>query len=147
MWVHRQQVEELGLDRSPGDGVDPGQNIHISEDRWEQSLQRIRDLHAAFLRFNPNGVLLVQATSPISPDIRGHLSTLANGKDLLYVDLSKSASAIPLKERRLPYDSHWNSKMQDASARALFDFIAKQPASDTPQRESVPVELGLRAEK
>jgi hypothetical protein len=123
MSVHGQQVDELGLDHSPRDSMDPSQHIDISEDLWEQSLQHIRDLHMAFLRFNPNGVLLVQASSPTSPDVRSHLSTLANGKDLLYVDLSESASAIPAKERRLPHDPHWSSKMQDVSARALYEIL------------------------
>jgi hypothetical protein len=123
MWQNRDEVRQLGRDQKTDGKEDPAAAIAIPEELWGKSLQRIRDFHAAFLKFNPNGALLLQATSPTSTDMSIHLSQLDNDKNLLYVDLGGQVSNLPLTERRLPHDPHWSEKVQEISARALYDKI------------------------
>ncbi len=125
MWQHRNEVKELGRDQKADGTADPAAAIVISEDLWRQTLGHLRDLHAALLRHNPNCVLLVQASSPTSENVRSHLSSLGNGKNLFYVDLSGPVGALPVAERRLPHDPHWSAKVQEISAGALYARIAR----------------------
>ena len=127
MWQHQDEVRQLGRYQKPAGETDPAAAITIPEDLWRQTLQRLRDFHAALLRHNPNGVLLVQASSPTSADVRRHLSMLDNGSSLVYVDLSGPVNALPVAERRLTYDPHWSVKVQEISARALYGNISRVP--------------------
>ena len=123
MWQHRDEVRQLGRDQKTDGAADPAAAIVIPEDLWKLSLQRLRDFHAALLGRNPNAVMLIQASSPTSADVRSHLSALDNGKNLFYVDLSESVNSLPLAERRLPHDPHWSAKVHEISAHALYDRI------------------------
>jgi hypothetical protein len=125
MWQHKDEVRQLGRDQKQDGQADPAAAIVIPEDLWRQSLKRLRDFHAALLRHNPNAVLLIQASSPTSTDVRSHLSGLDNGKNLLYIDLSGPVGALSVPERRLPHDPHWSAKVQEISAQALSDSIAR----------------------
>jgi hypothetical protein len=125
MRQHRDEVRQLGRDKKQEGEADPAASITIPEELWSESLQQLREFHAALLRFNPNGVLLIQATSPTSSDVRSHLSGLDNGKNLLYIDLSGPAGALPATERRLPHDPHWSAKMHEISARTLYNRLVR----------------------
>jgi len=124
-WQHRNEVQALGRNKKPDGAADPAASISIPEEQWQQTLQRVRDFHAALLQRNPNAVLLVQASSPTSENVRSHLATLDNGKNLFYIDLSGPVGALPVAERRLPHDPHWSAKVQDISANALYDRISR----------------------
>ena len=126
-WMRKNedQVRQLGRDKKQDGETDPAAAISIPDDLWRQSLQHLRDFHAALLRRNPNAVLLIQATSPTSANVRDKLSALDNGKNLFYIDLTGPVSALPVPERRLPHDPHWSAKVQEISARALYDRIAR----------------------
>ncbi len=125
MRQHRDQVRQLGRDKKQDGEADPAASITIPEELWSQTLQQMRDFHAAFLRFNPNGILLIQASAPASSDVRGHLSGLDNGKNLLYVDLNEAVKALPVAERRLPHDPHWSTKVHEISARSLYNCLVR----------------------
>jgi hypothetical protein len=125
MRQHRDEVRQLGRDKKQDGETDPAGAMFIPEPMWAQSLQHLRDFHAAFLRHNPNGILLVQASAPTSADVRSHLSLLDNGKNLLYIDLSAAVSSVPVAERRLPHDPHWSAKVHEISAHALYERIAR----------------------
>jgi hypothetical protein len=125
MWQHKDEVRQLGRDQKQDGQADPSAAIFIPEDQWQKSLQRLRDFHAALLRQNPSAVLLVQASSPTSTDVRSHLSGLDNGKSLFYIDLSGPVGALSVPERRLTHDPHWSAKVQEISAQALYDRIAQ----------------------
>ncbi len=95
----------------------------ISADEWRLTLQRIRDFHRDFLAFNPDGVLLVQATYPTNLNTREHLQQLTNNKNLFYVDLHDAVQHLGEEKMRLPYDNHWSAEAHELSAHALFQTI------------------------
>lgn len=102
------------------------QSAHIiSEEHWNATLGYIRDFHKDFLKFNSNGILLVQATNPLDGNIRKHLNLLSNGKNLIYVDLYNDASLFSPEQLRLPYDDHWSSQMHLISAKNLCQVITE----------------------
>ncbi len=127
LWGHGEEVRQLGVGEKRAETEDPAAAIAIPEELWQQSLRRLRAFHEAFLRFNPRGVLLVQASAPTSSDVRGHLAGLTNGKDLFYVDLGGPVGALTMRERRLAHDPHWSLMVHEISARALHDRIAELP--------------------
>ena len=123
MRQHGDEVRNLGRDRAADPNIDPAAAIAIPESLWRQTLERVRNFHAALLRQNPRAVLLVQASSPTSADVRSHLSALDNGGNLLYVDLSGPAKTLSVPQRRLPHDPHWSARMHELSAHALLDRL------------------------
>ena len=108
----------------------------IPQAYWDKTAQYVRDFHAAFLKFNPQGVLLLQAGNPTNADIRKHLRALGNGANLIYVDLAEAVSRIPPEQRRLPYDGHWSRKMHAISAQHLYDAIRQAARPEPRQAEA-----------
>ncbi len=101
--------------------------VTFSED-WNNTLRYIREFHADFLKFNPNGILLVQASNPFDEDTRNHLKTLSNGKNLFYVDLYGEANKYRRDElniQKLAGDGHWSQTMHSISAKKLYDKITQ----------------------
>ncbi len=95
----------------------------IAEDDWDRTLGYIKSFCDDFLKFNPDGLLLVQATAPLDANIRSHLSSLSNGEDLVYVDLYDDVSLLEPEQMRLPHDGHWSPLMHSISAKNLFKTI------------------------
>ena len=115
--------ESIRLDRQSGNA--------ISERQWSRTLRAVTDFHAKYLARNPDGILLVQPSAPWNDDIRDHLRSIANGRNLIFVDLYPEAGSIPESERSLSYDDHWSRRMQEISAQKLFEAIRNlEPAND-----------------
>jgi hypothetical protein len=115
----RKKNEKMGIEM---------ENQHtgdISETEWRETLGYMKNFHDDFLKFNPKGVLLVQATNPIDTSIRSHLASISNGRDLIYVDLYEDVVGLDRKQLVLPYDPHWSQLMHSLSARGLSRTILK----------------------
>jgi len=95
----------------------------ISKEEWRKTREYITDFHEAFIRFNPDGILIVQATIPWNIEIRKNLSSLSNGKNLIYLDLFDETVGLSDKQRHLSYDSHWSEKLHSISAGKLYETI------------------------
>jgi len=93
----------------------------ISERQWDRTLKIIKNFHSDYLKYNPDGLLIMQSSNPTNPDIRVKLNELSNGNNLLYVDLYTDAQKVA--KRKLPYDGHWSREMHTVSAKKLFDII------------------------
>lgn len=92
----------------------------ISEAQWQRTEGYLKEFLAGFRAHNPAGRVMVQATDPLNEDIREHLTAMAGRlPGLSYVDLTPAAAALPLAERRLPFDGHWSPRMHQLSAEAL----------------------------
>jgi hypothetical protein len=92
----------------------------ISEAQWQRTEGYLKDFLAGFQAHNPAGRVILQATDPLNEDIREHLTAMAGRlPGLNYVDLAPAAEALPLAERRLPFDGHWSPAMHQHSAEAL----------------------------
>ena len=114
----------VAIDGKPGT-IDMQSGSIITEDGWKETLGYIRTFHHEFLKFNANGILLVQATSPLEPNIRNHLLSISNGKNLIYVDLFDDVNSLKPEQRRTPHDGHWGPKMHSISAEKIFNAILK----------------------
>lgn len=100
----------------------------ISEEQWARTEGYLREFMAGFLAHNPNGRLLLQATDPLNPDIRIHLSSFAQRvPGVGYVDLAPAAGRLSLAERRLSFDGHWSPAMHQISAETLFQSLMPSP--------------------
>jgi hypothetical protein len=95
----------------------------ITEEEWNKTLGYLKSFHEDFLRFNPNGILLIQASSPWNNDIRKYLSSISNGESLIYVDLYNETISLPVEQRQLPYDGHWGREMHKISAKKLYEML------------------------
>lgn len=128
-WVNTHKASINGLAVSEGDPTettpDPQRLLTIPDHLWPTTRQAIVDFHAELKRFNPDAVLLIQASAPTSHDIRNRLKSLDNGNDLLYVDMHDTASKMTLEQRRLTFDPHWSPAMQEVSAQHLSDEIVR----------------------
>lgn len=71
--------KELAIDRQSASA--------ITKEDWGRTFSYLKTFRDDFLRFNPSGMLLLQATNPLSEDIRTNLTSLSNGSTMLYVDL------------------------------------------------------------
>jgi hypothetical protein len=107
--------EEVYIDEQSG-------SVITAED-WKITLGRINAFHHDFLKFNPNGILLIQASAPLDKNIRQHLISLSNGSNLFYVDLYDEIKPLQLEQMRLPYDGHWSPLLHSISAKKLFEMI------------------------
>lgn len=107
-----------------GKAVDVQTGTVISAQDWERSLRAIKGFYEDFRSFNPDGVLLVQATAPWNEGIRERLITLKSGKSLIYVDMFEETSELSSDERKLPFDGHWSPKVHSISAKKLFETIS-----------------------
>lgn len=97
----------------------------LTEAEWLQTLSVIEQFQERYFSFNPNGILLVQATAPWRQHVRDHLSLLENGVNMFYVDLYEDTKALTKAQRRLPHDGHWPEIIHTISAKRLFDKISE----------------------
>lgn len=124
--IHAKQINKTGskgINAATDDKLTD--RVTFSED-WDDTLNHILEFHRDFLKFNTNGILLVQAASPLDEDTRRHLSALSNGKNLFYVDLYDEARkhrAEELDMQRISGDGHWSGTMHSISAKKLYDKI------------------------
>ena len=95
------------------------EDILIPEIFWKASLKTLRDFHEEFRKFNPKGLLLIQATAPVSADIRKNLQNLDNGDSLRYVDLYDAMASLTPEARVLPHDPHWSLEVHRRVAKHL----------------------------
>lgn len=94
-----------------------------TEEEFNRTIQYIKNFHRDFLRFNPDGVLLIQTTAPWDTNIREHLKRISNGKDLIYVDLYEATVSLPAEQRRLEHDAHWGKNVHSISADYLHKNV------------------------
>lgn len=127
VWALEQRLDEPegAGQRAEAVHVDPQTGYRIPNEAWRATLATLRDFHRDFLEFNAEGVLLIQATAPWDERIRARLSSIANGENLVYVDLADEARELSPSERRLPYDAHWSERMHSISAERLFETITE----------------------
>jgi len=97
----------------------------ITEEEWSRSLGYLKQFHTDFLRFNPDGILLLQATAPSETNIRAHLSSLPNGEDLVYVDLYDDFVQLEPERRIMPHDGHWSEAVHAIVAKKLYEVTSK----------------------
>ncbi len=98
----------------------------ITEEEWNKTLRYMKNFHKDFLKFNSNGVLLVQTTAPWDVNIRKHLASISNGENLIYVDLYNDTILLRPEQRKLPYDRHWTQIMHSIVAENLYKTILGQ---------------------
>jgi lysophospholipase L1-like esterase len=115
--------QEAKLRKNPKLRMDSQSSTVISETEWKSTISVIYEFHKEYLDYNPDGILLIQATYPLNEDIRDHLRSISNDKDLIYVDLYEEASQVGADQIRLPYDGHWTPQMHKISAKALLEVI------------------------
>jgi len=104
-------------------GFDSQSGYVISETQWQRTLAAIRAFHEAYMRFNPGGLLIVQATAPWDARIRDHLRSLSDGSSLIHLDLYPETQGLPLQQKGIPYDPHWSPLIHAIAARKLHDAI------------------------
>jgi len=120
-WLKRRWLKrDNTADRDQGT-FDTESASFISERQWDRTLKIIKNFHSDYLKYNPDGLLIIQSSNPTNPDIRVKLNELSNGNNLLYVDLYTDAQRVA--KRKLPYDGHWSREMHTVSAKRLFDII------------------------
>ena len=136
------ELGSLAKDDDIGEGpapfVDAQTLSTFTEKDWQETLEIIKDFHLDFIRFRPNGLRLLQATAPWDETIRDRLRSIANGKDLLYVDLYEETRHLPETERRLPYDPHWSARMHELAARALYEVLVERMDGWAQQPKALP---------
>lgn len=93
----------------------------ITKEEWVATLGYIKAFYQDFIEFNPKGLLIVQATAPWQTDIKDQLSSLANGKNSIYLDLNNPP--VPTPYRKLPFDNHWSKEMHAITAKHLFEVV------------------------
>jgi hypothetical protein len=119
------KVEEGPPKAAGPNKMDARESIVIPDDLWARTESCLREFAAAFKTHNPNGILLVQTTTPCNPNIRQHLSSLADGATVRYVDLCPAFSSLSPDQRYLPYDGHWSTIAHERSAEALFAELSR----------------------
>lgn len=121
-WVLKNKIAEA--DQQNGKvQLDKQSASIVTDSDWEATYGYIRGFHQDFLAFNPDGVLLLQASAPWQADIRERLNAMANGETLIYVDLYDDTSQLTPEKRGMPHDGHWSPKMHAISAKNLFETI------------------------
>jgi len=90
----------------PQPHTDPQEGLVIPQNYWANTAKYIDEFSKAFAKFNPKGILLLQASAATNSDIRFHLRALDNGKNIRFVDLFDAASKLAPQDRHLPYDGH-----------------------------------------
>ena len=102
-------------------------HVPISQNAFSSTIRQIEDFRRDLAAARPDSLLLIQAAEFWKEDIRDTLSHLHNSVDMFYVDLSVKAGGIAASELYLAYDPHWNERMHDFSAQALFEAITNAP--------------------
>jgi len=97
----------------------------ISEGHWQRTLSTIRSFHQELNKANPHVALILLATAPDNQDIRIHLSSLDNARNLRYLDLSPALAHLSPAQRRTPWDRHWSPALHQIVGRELHDFITE----------------------
>ncbi len=90
---------------------------------WGNTIRQIQAFREDLSAMRPGSMLLVQLTEFWKPEIRESLGGLDNGKDLIVVDLHARMGGIPVEQLYLDYDPHWNARMHNESAEALYEAI------------------------
>jgi hypothetical protein len=119
-WILR---NKLAKQEGAEDILDEQSSMVISSEAWSRSLNNLQVLHDEFLRFNPRGIVLLQASAPWDSSIRSRLAGLDNGQTLIFVDLHDATVALSPEERRLPHDGHWSRRVHQISADALYRLV------------------------
>ncbi len=94
----------------------------ISPKEWKRTLHEIRSFAADFHQFNPDDILLIQASAPWQDDIRRNLMTLSDG-NTQYIDLYDRTASLTADERRQPHDGHWSPLVHSIAAAEIFRAI------------------------
>lgn len=114
-------------ERDPEVAIDVQSASAIAPEDWERTRGLIEDFARDFRVLNPEGVVLVQATSPHDPETREQLGQLDGAVEgLRYLDWFEAANALAPEERRLPFDAHWNGTMHRLSAEAIYDALGDE---------------------
>lgn len=122
--MNKKKAQGLKEDGSVASDIQSGSVI--SEGDWEKTLKRITDFQRDFHAFNPDGILLIQATQPLNADIREHLGSLSNGKNMFYVDLYDDTERLePDEQKAGKDDAHWSGRMHEISARNIYNEIRR----------------------
>lgn len=103
----------------------------ISRSDWQRTTLLIQKFSERFRLFNPDGVLLLQATAPENENIRRHLSALHNGDDIIYVDLFDAFAALPTDSLFIPKEGHWSKRAHSISAHHIADRIGALLAGES----------------
>jgi len=121
---HRQRVSK-SLSRNAQAQLDVQSGSAISASDWETTRTLIRGFYSDFKHFNKSGRLIVMAAAPDNEDVQKNLAMLANGKDLVYLDLSEAIADIPDEDRRTPWDGHWSPAMHAVAAKEIHSLLMK----------------------
>ena len=78
----------------------------ITSEDWKNTLKYIKNFQNEFMKYNPNGILLVGGTAPWMTDIRDNLSSISNDKNIYYLDLYDETINLTDKQKKQPHDSH-----------------------------------------
>ncbi|MFA6292707.1 MAG: GDSL-type esterase/lipase family protein [Victivallales bacterium] len=112
--------------RKSGDSdvkVDTQSASLVIDDQWTGIAKNIRKFSDDFLKFNPKGIFIVEASSPWDENIREHLALTADGKGIFYLDVYEDTVKIPDTERTMPHDGHWSPKVHAIFADKLAELI------------------------
>lgn len=118
--VLKHRMSKEGLQQRDVDAQSAGV---ITEQDWQETLARYREIHAALKAQNPSAVMIVQASNPVNQDHRKHLMTLASEGGIIYNDMADEVGAVPEQKRVMPHDEHWSPLLHDMYAKALADVV------------------------
>jgi hypothetical protein len=102
----------------------------VIDDQWERIADNVRKFKSDFLKFNPNGIFILQASAPWDENIRGALSFIADGKSLFYLDIYQETAIIPDNDRKMPHDAHWSPKIHVIFADKIAGFLEEKLVHD-----------------
>ena len=95
----------------------------ITSEDWKNTLKYIKNFQNEFMKYNPNGILLVGGTAPWMTDIRDNLSSISNDKNIYYLDLYDETINLTDKQKKQPHDSHWSPLIHNLFAKKVTSLI------------------------
>ena len=112
---------ELG--KHKGVKIDEQSATLILKDKWPAFIQRVREFYTEFLKFNPDGIFIIQVSAPWNEEYRDIFSKLDNGGNLRYLDMYNETVDLSEQDRRMPHDAHWSPLIHHIASDKLAEII------------------------
>lgn len=124
MRARQRRGEKVLLDTQTAEPISPAD--------WERTLEVIRQFQRDLVAHNPEAILLVAASNPQDANIREHLASLDNGKDLRFIDLEPCCAHLSPDQMHLSFDQHWSPLVHAAAAQGIYEALTSSGFLATP---------------